>query len=465
METVQPLANGLHTDHPIPDLPFVDDSHIPVHDAHAVEAIGRNAGQGMWGREDPGHDGDGDWLAFTTDPFRHELAWCVRYHPNHGRTVVLVRNGDAATLHSDWYNSTLLFRQGGYWWDGEHWYRPRQVWDAASQQRQARRVKSAITVTAADLLDDDSDPACGRITKIANFKADAEPTGNWNHDLALWAQRRTERGDAFPLEQCVVRVSAPELAPDQLIGLPEMADMAGIAAPTLRGYISRDQGDVPDPQAVISGRSAWARPVAKDWIEARSRSDESINALLSTPDADNLPIGQSRIRDSFTQLFYRMLWERPQVRKRFALRHRTEEAVRDLTSELGWTVAVNLRQVLPIHELGSTIRHAVLDELAYGRDLHNSIEQHSRKRDRAPATFYGITTPVAKMLDWFIQVDPDQAGFIIGDIVGEAERRLQIPREVTADSLRTALSLDGEIEADRRRKYLELVLPPADEDR
>lgn len=63
LQTQRPVANGPRTDHPIPDLPFVDDSHIPVDDPVAIEAVGRNRGQGMWGREDDcryGDDDDGD---------------------------------------------------------------------------------------------------------------------------------------------------------------------------------------------------------------------------------------------------------------------------------------------------------------------------------------------------------------------------------------------------------------------
>ena len=70
----KPVANGLRTDHPTPGLPFVDDSHIPVEDGEAIEAVGRNKGDGMWGREDDcsTYGGTG-WIAFTTDPSRHDL--------------------------------------------------------------------------------------------------------------------------------------------------------------------------------------------------------------------------------------------------------------------------------------------------------------------------------------------------------------------------------------------------------
>ncbi|MHA6757303.1 hypothetical protein [Streptacidiphilus sp. PAMC 29251] len=406
MQLIQPLANGLHTDHPIPGLPFVDDSHIPIHDAAAVESIGRNKTEGMWGREDPGPAGQGDWLAFTTDPRNHDLAWCVRHHPVHGTTVILVRDGDASPMHADWQNSTLLYRQGGYWWDGQQWYRPKQVWDPASGDYAARPVKGAVTVSAADLLDDSADPRGGSITAITDFDIDTRPPDRWTDHLALWADKRQQRGEQLPLEKCVVRLSAPELGADQLLGLAELAEAAGIAAPTLRSYISRNQGDVPAPQAVISGRSAWARTVAADWAELRARSDENVNAVLAATDPDQLPVGQARIRDAFAKIFHSALWGHPQWRKRWALRFRTEESVREICQDLAYGVAVNVDQVLPLGDLSTTLRHALLDELAYGQDLHNQIERHSK--NPTPAHFYGIGSPVARMLAWLVKTDPDR---------------------------------------------------------
>src|ERR1035441_2281390 len=72
--TFRAIANGLHTDHPVPDLPFVDDSHIPVEDPEAVEATGRHSGTDMWGRFDPVRRFGGGG-AVTTDPGRPDPGW------------------------------------------------------------------------------------------------------------------------------------------------------------------------------------------------------------------------------------------------------------------------------------------------------------------------------------------------------------------------------------------------------
>lgn len=81
LHSFRAVGNGLRTDHPIADLPFVDDVHLPLDDPHALEAVGRHEGTDMCGREDRCREGG--WVAFTTDLIRHELAWCVRWHPLH----------------------------------------------------------------------------------------------------------------------------------------------------------------------------------------------------------------------------------------------------------------------------------------------------------------------------------------------------------------------------------------------
>ncbi|MFI1702379.1 hypothetical protein ACH419_41530 [Streptomyces bobili] len=449
MHRLQPVANGMHTDHPVPGLTFVDDDHIPVDDPAAIEVIGRHEEGGTWGRWDKISDTKGSWLAFTSDPIRQDLAWVVRRHPEHGCTVLLVRDRDASPWHSSWWGPQLLFRQGGYWWDGTTWYRPDQVWDAPSERFERRPVKAATTITAADLLDDNAHPDGGRLLKVANFDLDAPPPDPWNDHLALWASRRP--ADARPLAQCVVRLSAPELAADQLIGVPEMAKIGGIAASTLRAYIARDQREVPPPQANVSGRSLWSRPVAQDWAEERDRSPESAAAKLDSGDGD-LSIGLSELRQRLARRFFGTLWERPDWRKRWALRFRTESAVQEIADELALSVAADTDSIIDAHDLAATVLHAVLDELAYGKELDSSIG--------GPASFYGITTPVTKMLDWLIRHHPRTAHHLIGEIIGDAERRLEIPREVSADSIRTALGLDSTLSRQVRLDFLERALPP-----
>ncbi|MGA5520060.1 hypothetical protein ACPCK2_28055 [Streptomyces pseudogriseolus] len=100
----------------------------------------------MWGRCDTSREGG--WLGFTTDPFAHHLGWAVRYHPEHGRTVLLLRDEDTASLHTYWTGAALLFRAGGYWWDGEAWYRPGQIWDPVTEDYARHKARATATVHA-----------------------------------------------------------------------------------------------------------------------------------------------------------------------------------------------------------------------------------------------------------------------------------------------------------------------------
>jgi len=455
----RPVANGLRTDHPIPDLPFVDDAHIPVDDPAGIEAVGRHPDTDMWGREDSCREGG--WVAFTTDPNRHDLAWCVRWHPEHGRSVVLYRDEDAASIHMAWWGPALLFRASGYWWDGASWYRPSQVWDAASEDYVRRLVPAATTVTAAQLLEVDgrSDPTRGQVLQVVDvdIEADATPPGRWRDELALWAARRDRRGEARGLASCVVTLTAPELTGDQLVGVAELAEIAGVAASTVRAYLTRDEGDIPLPQASINGRSMWARPVAEEWAERRQRSPESVSMAVSTDRAGaSMPVGLAEVSAWFTRVFLAQLWQRPDRRRRWALRWRNETAVRRLAEKLGWDVAASMPKLVPIDALAVTIRHAVLDEFAAGQALDRSVGETPES-----ASFYGIAPPVARMLDWLIRHSPASAGYAIGEIIGEAERRLGVPRKVSEKSLRTALALDSKLDEHTRREFLDRVLTPS----
>ena len=64
------------------------------------------------------------------------------------------------------------------------------------------------------------------------------------------------------------------------------------------------------------------------------------------------------------------------------------------------------------------------------------------------------------MLGWLVRHRPAGAAHIMGEIIGEAERRLEIPRHITERSLRTALNLDGGLDMDTLNDFLGRVLSP-----
>ncbi|SBW24496.1 hypothetical protein FDG2_4180 [Candidatus Protofrankia californiensis] len=448
----QPIANGIRTDHPVPDLPFVDDTHIPLDDPRAIQAVGRHDGSDMWGREDRAYEGKG-WTAFTTDPIRHDLAWCVRHHPDHGRTVLLYRDNDASTVHAGW-KAALLFRAGGYWWDGETWYRPSQVWDHASETYIRRAVPGATTVTAADLLTAGAgDPDQARVGKVQYVKVDDTPPGRWLNDLTVWAQHRPA---GKSLTGSVVRVTAPELAGDQLVSLADFADIAGVTASTLRSYLTRDQADLPPPQAIIGSRKLWARPVAEEWAEQRRRSDDGLDEAVAVRRGEaSQPAGIIDVWNRFTQNFYSTLWERPDRRRRWALRWRTPDAVRDLADDLGWTVAAEMTGtgIVPWDDLADTVHHALVDEFALGKELDsldNLFPRHS----------YTLGGSVSQTLEWLIRYSPTHARRAIAYTIHETERRLDIPRPIIERSLRETVTPAGSLDSAALDDFFDRVLTP-----
>ncbi|MGY5014432.1 hypothetical protein ACWCY6_41260 [Streptomyces sp. 900105755] len=102
----------------------------------------------------------------------------------------------------------------------------------------------------------------------------------------------------------------------------------------------------------------------------------------------------------------------------------------------------------------ATVRHAFLDEFASGKELDEAAGA------TGPTTFYGITTPVVSMLDWLIRHHPQSAYHAIAETIGDAERRMDIPRDVSAESIRTALGLDSKLPRQARLAFLERALPP-----
>ncbi|MBZ9645759.1 hypothetical protein [Streptomyces sp. PSKA30] len=84
-----------------------------------------------------------------------------------------------------------------------------------------------------------------------------------------------------------------------------------------------------------------------------------------------------------------------------------------MADELAWSVGADTETIIDPHDLAATIRHAFLDELASGKSLDEATG------DTGPTTFYGMTTPVAKMLDWLIGHHPRTAHHTIGEIIGK----------------------------------------------
>lgn len=422
----QPVANGLRTDHPVPDLPFVDDSHLPLEDPEAIERIGRRPGGDTWGRYDA--DDNGEWIALTTDPKNNEYCWAVRYHPKHGRSVLLYRDADLSDVHSQWtFDRPLLIRWGGYWWDGTAWYRPPQVIRWGSGEYVRRPVPRSTVITADDLLDSACDASRGELYKVARFEPREVASDQWQHDLARWAQSRPAQSATLPLDQCIVTLSAPELAEGRLIGVDQLAETAGIAASTLRAYINRDEGSVPAPQLVTAGRRMWSRPVASDWAEQRKLDPREVVKVL-TGENESTPPGVRSLTHRIAEVMFNLLWSGPEARRRWARPHRNEQSVRTLTTGLARWAAATAIESLPRQGIESAVEQSVLWEM--------SDESRAGGRDH----FITLAIDTGQLLGWFVTHYPSRAPHLFEHIVNRAER-FGVRQEVTIRTLRRAVLL------------------------
>ena len=265
------------------------------------------------------------------------------------------------------------------------------------------------------------------------------------------AQQHTGRH----LAGCVVGLSAPELHAEQLLGVNELAETAGIAASTLRAYLARDESDVPVSQAVVGGRDMWSRPVAEDWAERGQRSREGVAEALGDQEHPNLDRGVAEVWKEYTPVSSPAgCGTTPGENARAARAYQT--AVEDLGNDLAWTVAGSLRRIIPIGDLGHTIRNAVLYEFVHWQRLTaDELEDPD-----APGAFLPINHRVAHMLDWLIRHNHGQAAHTVHSIVGDAERDLKITAKLTGYSLHKAMNMDGKLDAETYAKFFDRVLPP-----
>ena len=168
-------------------------------------------------------------------------------------------------------------------------------------------------------------------------------------------------------------------------------------------------------------------------------------------------MGRSDLWTRFTDIVFSRLWTAPGARQRWAMRFRTEKQVRKIAEDIGWTVATDLGNIVPIHELAIVLERAVLDEIATGLDMH----RRSRDSGMDEGTYFGVLPQVTKMLDWLIRHEPVVGQQVIADITGEAERRFELPRHIIENTIETALSLDGSLDHETLDEYLARALPTA----
>lgn len=453
MSLIHPVANGLRTDHPVPGLPFINDERLLLDNPDAIERTGRNQGDGLWGRTDSLDDGG--WVAFTTETKNRAYAWAVHYHPEHGRTVLLIHDEDMGSLHHEWMygRNGFLYRHGGYWWDGAAWHRPSQVVDHAFEGYDARPVQDAITVNAADLMVRPGTPDNASVAKIADFTALKEPLHNWRDHLALWADRRPQ--DSRPLDQCVVDLRAPELESARFVDRAGLAKIAGVAPDDLP-HPEHGRRDLPPAQIEASDGPRWSEPVARDWAEQHRRTNGPRALLASTTEfGTDQPRGLVDDHNRLTKIIRDGLEDSRSGKRRFGL---ANESLEETASNLAWWPAVALtdgpKSLIPVSVLRTTLIEAVIGGLA--RDVENA-----QKRGKAEVSLGYIRTDVVKLLDWYIQRKPDRTPRLFGEICLTARLRLGLPAEKVGRLLRRSLHLDSTLDGKTIDALLDLALPPS----
>ncbi|TYR53318.1 hypothetical protein [Streptomyces parvus] len=455
MSLIHPVANGLRTDHPIPGLAFINDERLPLDNPEAIERTGRNQGEGLWGRTDPLPDGG--WVAFTTEPKNRAFAWAVHHHPEHGRTVLLVRDADWSSLHHDWMygRNGFLYRHGGYWWDGSTWHRPSQVADRAFESYDARPVRDALTVTAADLLARPGTAGNARVAKIAEFTVPEGPLPRWHDHLALWAASR--RPGSRPLDRCVVDLLAPELDPVELVGRAALAQIAEIDAQDLP-HEKYGRKDLPPPQAETEAGPLWSKPVARDWAEQYHRVNGP-EALLSGRSAfgTDQPLGLVADHNHLTKIIADSLQDAEDRRGKSRLRPGASQR-EELAAHLAWWPAVTLSDstdgLIPLTALRTTLVEAVIGGLA-------EDAAQAREYQKATVSLGDIRKDVVKLIDWYILRAPARTPALFGEICLTARLNLGLdPRDVGA-LLRRSLQLDSQLDGETVDALLDLALPPS----
>ncbi|WP_424217757.1 hypothetical protein ACN20G_36980 (plasmid) [Streptomyces sp. BI20] len=437
MGEFRPVANGLRTDHPVPGLPFINDERLPLDNPDAIERTGRNQGAGLWGRTDklPG----GGWVAFTTEPKNRKYAWAVHYHPEHGRTVVLVSDASWSGLHHDWmYSHTgFLYRHGGYWWDGTAWNRPGVVFDGAYERYDARPVQDALTVTAADLLIHPTDPGNASVLTIAGFTAPTENLPNWLDHLALWAEHRRGTPDARPLDACVVDLNAPELEPGTLVDRAGLAKIASIDESDLPAPKYGDH-QLPEPQTRTATGPLWSRPVARDWAEQHRRSHGPGVLLAASTSFDTTqPLGLVADHNRLTEII-----------------QGDGEQTEQVAKNLAWWPAVALTEgtesLFPMSALRTTLIEAVLAHLA--------IAVHE---ERSNLQFESLRRDVVAVFDWYVQRKPEHTAGLLSEICLEARAQLDLDPVTVGQLIRRSVRFDGTLSPETVDALFDMALPPS----
>lgn len=293
-----PLAVGLRTDHLIAGLPILDDSELgDLSDRYAIQDLGRIPGNdyGGWGREDRLriHDGEiteeAGWVAFTTSPSNHDLAWVVRQQQDGTRSVLLYGSTEAATAAFTAFAFTpelYALGRGGYHLTRDGlWRRPR-VDGRASHVRYATAdreagvrawtdiVPGSRTVSVADYRHRNTKvvslPGPGGIARFSSDRLALTTGFDWRHSLTAWVHSRglDGRRDAYDFDRYLIGLTSMETSAEEMVDSTTMAGLADMTPNAFSTARMRGGRNIPQPYLHTAAGPLWTATVAQLWSEA-----------------------------------------------------------------------------------------------------------------------------------------------------------------------------------------------------
>jgi len=297
--------------------------------------------------------------------------------------------------------------------------------------------------------------------KVQDVNVDELPVldrPSWEPHLAAWKHARLAVGRS--LEGCVVDITAPELGGAELINAAQMATMAGISAGTLRGYMSRGENKVPEPQALIGSRPVWARPVVEEWIEARSYDPEVSERSVSVRSFDDVDVAPG-IKDVWEKTYYwflNRLTSDPETRPRLGLRWRNRDAVQQVAKDLSWQVAAGFKHLLPVRPvLTQVVRDSVIYDLTRSAERRREWDGEDAQEDR----HYGLGPHNEAMLGWLVCHDPFAGRRVMEEVVYHVEHHndlFQTDRDAIAFMFKRALSIDTKLTEEQRHDFVDSAI-------
>ena len=160
----------------------------------------------------------------------------------------------------------------------------------------------------------------------------------------------------------------------------------------------------------------------------------------------------------FTASFFSLLWDSPGRRKRWALRWRTETAVREIAEDLGWEVAASLDRIIPLDPWPPPSATRCSTRSPSGGNSTSTAATPCPTMPTGSTTASSRKSP--RCSTGSSATTPPPPAYTIGEIIGEATDRFGIPRKIAENTIETALTLDSELSEDILDDFLARIFDP-----